>query len=114
MRDPANASIIHHMRFRLSLPLILFVLFLVAPALAENPHWIWHDNQGAKIQVGETRFFRKTFTLNTVPTRADISVSADDEAEVYLNGKKVAEPKDWRKPTYENVTRHLRKGENVI
>src|SRR5438067_2465974 len=59
-------------------------------ATAENPHWIWHDNKGVAIQTNEVRYFRKTFVLDHKPTKAPLSVAADDEAVVYINGKQVA------------------------
>ena len=87
----------------LSLPLL---------ARAENPHWIWSDNHGTPIQTNEVRFFRKTFLVSSIPSKAILRVAADDEAIVYLNGKEVAHPKDYAKPATEEVT--VRKGQNVI
>ncbi len=89
---------------------------LVVPLLAraEQPHWIWHDNQGAAIKPDEVRYFRKTFHVDNPPTKALLSVAADDEAMVYLNGKQVAHPRDYQKPAFEDVTAGIRKGENVF
>lgn len=90
------------------------VLLLAAAARAENPHWIWHDNHGAKIQDNEVRFFRKTFDYNGRLTRATLTIAADDEATVYINGKEVLQPKGWEKPTYKDVTDDVKRGRNVI
>src|SRR5438876_450509 len=87
-------------------------VWLPLVALAENPHWIWSDNHGVPIQTNEVRFFRKTFNVSTMPSKAMLSVAADDEAIVYLNGKGVARPKDYAKPVYEEVK--VKKGQNVI
>src|SRR6266436_7123268 len=89
---------------------------LVVPILAraEQPHWIWHDNQGAAIKPDEVSFFRKTFQVDKPPTKVLLSVAADDEAMVYLNGKQVAHPKDYQKPAFEDVTAEIRKGGNLI
>ena len=100
--------------FNLINPLAAFLLLSPLLARAENPHWIWHDNKGAAIQTNEVRFFRKTFVIERKPTKALLSVAADDEAVVYLNGKEVASPKDYSKPTYEDVTSDLKKGQNVL
>ena len=105
---------IHHMSFRFLLFLCASLFSFLASALAENPHWIWHDNSGGQIQPDEVRYFRKGFHLATLPTRADLSIACDDEAVIYLNGKQVAQTKDYNKPAYENVTSKLHKGENVI
>ena len=93
----------------------LACLFL-APlaAAAGNPLWIWHDNQGTPIQTNEVRFFRKTFSVGNLPSKAFLRVAADDEAVVYLNGKEVAHPKDYAKPAYEDITTRIKKGRNVI
>src|SRR6266566_7681944 len=87
----------------------LFLLPILAQA--ENPHWIWHDNKGAAIQPNEVRFFRRTFMLASQPAKALLSVAADDEAVVYINGKEVANPKESAKPVYDDVTSQLRKGQ---
>src|SRR5207253_1307056 len=89
---------------------------LVVPFLAraDQPHWIWHDNQAAAIKPDEVRFFRKTFHVDAPPTKALLSVAADDEAMVYLNGKQVAHHKDYQNPAFEDVTAEIRKGGNVF
>jgi putative heme-binding domain-containing protein len=100
---------------RLSLTHLLG-LSLLCPFLlqAENPHWIWHDNKGAAIKPDEVRYFRKTFNVAGKPGKAQLSVAADDEAIVYLNGKEVAKPKNYDKPSYEDVSSALKKGQNVL
>jgi len=90
------------------------LLVVPLPARADELHWIWHDNQGDAIKPDEVSFFRKTFHVDTLPTKALLSVAADDEAMVYLNGKQVAHPKDYQKPAFEDVTAEIRKGENVF
>src|SRR5689334_4650332 len=68
-------------------PIMAVCLMLRLVAAAENPHWIWDSNHGAAIKPDETRYFRKTFQLPTTPTKALLSVAADDEAQVFINGK---------------------------
>src|SRR6266446_4137182 len=93
----------------------LACLFLLPLAvMAENPHWIWHDNHGSPIQTNEVRFFRKTFFVGSAPSKALLRVAADDEAVVYLNGIEVAHPKDYAIPIYEDVAPRIKKGRNVI
>src|SRR6185436_13294400 len=93
---------------------VALLLFVPSLLLADNPRWIWHDNKGAAIKPDEVRYFRKTFTVPGKASKANLSVAADDEAVVYLNGKQVAKPKDFDKPVYEEVSSALRKGENVL
>src|SRR5215470_617632 len=83
-------------------------------ANAQTTNWIWHDNKGEPIKPEEVRFFRKVFHVENLPARAILSVAADDDAMVFLNGKQVARPRDFDKPAYEEVTESLRKGDNVL
>src|SRR5438132_8296158 len=98
---------------RLAFSLFIACFLPILPT-AQNPHWIWHDNHGASVPTNEVRFFRKTFLLPAKPSKALLSVAADDEAVVYINGKQVAEPKDFDRPAYDDVASQLRKGENAI
>src|SRR6266850_3647136 len=117
MYCPWIASAKYHMRksslLRPLCPLVCLPLFCLL-ASAENPHWIWHDNKAVAIKPDEVRFFRKTFHLAAKPSKAPLSVAADDEAVIYINGKEVAHPKDYAKPVHEDVASQLHKGENVI
>jgi putative heme-binding domain-containing protein len=94
--------------------IFLNLLLLTAAARAENPQWIWHDNHGAAIQTNEVRWFRKTFEAKGRFTKVELSAAADDEATIYINGKEVAHPKDFDKPTYQDVTTQVKPGRNVI
>src|SRR5689334_11781012 len=113
MGHPHCASVKCHMR---KFILALGSCCLLSPfvASAENPSWIWHDNHGAAIQPGEVRYLRKTFRFPNIPMKDSLNIAADDEAIVYINGEEVARPKDWAKPTNEEVTDLIRKGDNVI
>jgi putative heme-binding domain-containing protein len=96
---------------------ILFAASLLSvtiPANAQTPQWIWHPDPGQSIKPGEIRFFRKTFNLATVPAKASLQVAADDEATVYINGKKIVEGAEYTTPRVCDVTKELVKGKNVI
>jgi putative heme-binding domain-containing protein len=93
--------------------LLLLALWPVF-ASAENPHWIWNDNHGKPIQTNEVRYFRKTFQAAGKITRVELSVAADDEAVVYINGTKVASPSGYETPVQKEVTDNVKRGENVI
>src|SRR5262245_3530647 len=98
------ASDTHRMR-------IAFFVLVFAPwlALADNPRWIWNDDRGKAIQTNEVRFFRKTFQATGRITKVQLSVAADDEAVVYLNGKKVASPSGYETPVQKDVTDDVHK-----
>src|SRR5688500_12870317 len=103
-------------RFPCSCPMsfsrLLLLLFIAAQtAVAQEPEWIWHSATAAN---GEVRFFRKTFQLPSPITTARLLVTCDNRAEVFVNGKAVAEVKAWQEPMRVNVKDALRAGENVI
>ena len=77
---------------------------------AKGLHWIWANKAGS----GQFAWFRKTFSLKSLPKAAQLFISCDNEAEVWLNGKKVGSNPDWRKPSILNLLPHLKEGENVL
>ncbi len=89
-------------------------LFVSMTLQAQVPEWIWHNNDGAKAGDNEVRYFRKTFQLEKKSSNAILSVNADDEAEVWVNGTKQLSAKGWNAPTSKDVSESLVRGENVI
>lgn len=77
---------------------------------ADGLSWIWSNSTGA----GEFAWFRKTFVLSEVPEAAQLLVSCDNEAEVWVNGKLLGKNPDWRTPTVLDLQPLLRTGENLI
>lgn len=77
---------------------------------AEELSWVWANPQGA----GEFAWFRKSFDLAEVPQAAQMVVSCDNEAVVYINGIKLGDAPDWRTPTVMDPQPLLVKGRNVI
>ncbi len=73
--------------------------------------WIWKG--GKENEPGEC-CFRKTFRLETFSEKAFIYITADNEYELYVNGKFVGRDKEWRNVERYNVGNFLRKGQNVI
>ncbi len=95
---------------------VLPFVCLILPGIvsAENPQWIWHNNHGAAIKPDEVRYFRKVFQLAATPSKALLTVAADDEAQVFVNGKQVTETKGYDHPGRDDISRYLRKGSNVL
>jgi putative heme-binding domain-containing protein len=87
---------------------------LLLPLLAhcENPQWIWRD--GTKIRPDEVCYLRKTFSLDSMPTKASLKVAGDDEAVVFLNGKEVLKTTGTASAAHQDVVGNLHKGENVL
>jgi putative heme-binding domain-containing protein len=83
-------------------------------APAGNPLWIWNSNDGRPIQTDETRYFRKTFRLASIPSKATLSAAADDDATLYINGKEAGKSAGYDQAARLDVTRLLVKGDNVF
>lgn len=92
---------------------LLAGLFSLASTLsfctAQTPQWIWHPDTNAS-----TVYFRKTFRTPPFLWNARLTVSADDRAEIFLNGLSIAHCESWNQPLRTEVTVRLNQGENVI
>ncbi|HTI72464.1 MAG TPA: c-type cytochrome [Candidatus Limnocylindria bacterium] len=80
------------------LNLLRFLPILLAgvwTATAQTPEWIWGD-QSAN---GETRYFRKQFSVPAGTLRGVVTVAADNGAEVKINGQTVARNSNWQQAT---------------
>jgi len=75
--------------------------------------WIW-SNVLAQSPPGERLTFRKSFTLSSPAVHARLVVAADNEAQVFLNGKEVTTCSDWMNPVSRVVTSQLREGGNSM
>jgi hypothetical protein len=98
-----------------------FFLFGVLLGGALQPHshaqtaeWIWHANAGQAITNGEVRYFQKSFVVADQPSKAVLSVAADNRALVTINESPVFEVNGYQRATRAEVTAHLRAGTNVI
>ena len=84
-----------------------------------TPEWIWggeKDDEKAVVALeGEgTLVFTKEFELGELPERCYMAVNADNACLVRLNGRKVADPDNWRESVVVDVANLLRKGKNTI
>ena len=74
------------------------------------PSWIWSQN-GAK--DGEEVYIRKSFAAKK-GDKVTISATCDNEMTIFLNGKQVAESKEWQVPKSVDLTPRIVEGGNVI
>lgn len=76
-------------------------------------NWIWSPaHKKDEVPVGDC-YFRKTFEL----TQADfgqVHIAADNQYELYVNGRLVGQGGDWRKMDVHDITKFLVGGTNVI
>jgi len=78
-------------------------------------NWIWYPETG---MPAATRYFRRTFTLSTIPSPATLVVTGDDTADVWVNGVSVStSPRvtdSWKQAASLEVTARLHSGSNTI
>ena len=71
--------------------------------------WIWHQGK-----TGKKSQLRKTLKLTEVPVSARLVATCDNAFVMKVNGVKVASSRDWQKPVVADLTKALRKGDNLI
>src|SRR5262245_56923483 len=82
-------------------------LFFAASAAAEEAQWIWspeHAKEG--VPTGEACHFRKSFTVR-VPEGGQIAIAADDQYEIYLNGRRIGTGEATKKLDEYDISRYL-------
>lgn len=75
--------------------------------------WIWNDANAAQDPGGQI-LLRKVFQLDKVPERAVAIATCDNELVLYVNGQRVAASAEWTQPASAEITKALKKGDNVI
>lgn len=101
---------------RRSLPLMMVLLLFAASwqASGQTPQWIWSAGTNTAPTSSGTVYFRKTFRTPPLTWNARLAVSADDEAEVFLNGVPVTRCRRFSEPARAEVSVRLNQGDNVI
>ncbi|MDR3638707.1 MAG: DUF1553 domain-containing protein [Isosphaeraceae bacterium] len=84
----------------------------VAPARVEA-HWIWSDADAVRDPGGRI-LLRKVIRLDAVPEIAVAIATCDNELALYVNGAEVARSDDWTQPVAVDITKLLKKGDNVV
>ena len=91
--------------------LCLLTLCLVSAVASAETFWIWGSkNNVAKQQV----WFRTSFELKEVPTKAQLQAVADNHCVVWLNGKQLGGSDDWADAFTAEVAGDLKVGVNTL
>jgi len=94
---------------------IALALLMSVPATghSQEAQWIWSP----KHQVGEVPqtscYFRRSFVVD-LPETGQIELAADDDFELYVNGRTAAKGSSSRTLKQIDISKHLTKGRNVI
>lgn len=86
----------------------------VTPPGEWRAKWIWFPEANAKPEENVTFYFRKTFQLPEEVKSAVLWITADDAYNLYLNGKLVGQDGRWEDVEKYEVSKLLRKGENIV
>jgi putative heme-binding domain-containing protein len=88
--------------------------FVPAAASGEEAKWVWSpDHAKANVPTGEACHFRKAFNLRT-PESGQIAVAADDQYELYVNGRRVGAGEATKKLDEYDISKNLVRGANVV
>jgi putative heme-binding domain-containing protein len=92
--------------------LLLLLALLSTWALHAEPQWIWTSK---KAEAREKATFKHSFNLKVTPKSALLSLTCDNGATVFINGKQAVVNEDWQKPVKVDVIKFLELGAtNVI
>lgn len=101
----------------------LFLLFVVAictvasvsDVSAEEAQWIWKNGSrvGVDVPQGEVCLFRKPINLRKKAS-GRIEIAADDEYEVFVNGKSIGRGSSARQMQDYDISDYLEVGRNVV
>ena len=94
----------------------------------DGASWVWYPDDDPAWNLNSptaeaVRYFRKSFTLEEVPSAAELLLTADNLATVYVNGEKVGRSDDgfdgdpshsWEYAPVFDVADALTAGENVV
>ena len=83
---------------------------------SQDMQWIWTpayvSNLGQKSPAGAC-YFRRTFEM-TQPEAGEVQIAADHSYQLYVNGRKVGEGKNWHVMGSHDITKYLVSGHNTV
>ena len=87
-----------------------------AKSAAQEMQWIWTpayaNNLSQKSPAG-TCYFRRSFEM-TQPEAGEVQIAADESYELFVNGRRVGEGKNWHVMDVHDITRYLVAGRNTV
>lgn len=98
----------------MKLKVVVLLLAVTSALHAQIPEWIWFDNKDSAPEALEVRYFRKAFEAPPQFTKAVLTTTGDDRVSAFLNGKQVAENRNWKNAVSVDLTKEIRPRENVL
>jgi len=88
------------------------LLFLMTISATAEPQWIWSQ---PKAEAQEKATFKHSFEVKLTPKAATLSLTCDNGATVFINGKQAGVNEDWQRPLKVDVLKLIEVGAtNVI
>ena len=93
---------------------LVLTLLPSARAFSAEAEWIWSPLQ-EKLEVpeGQSCYFRKTFVVKE-PEAGHIAIAADDQFELFVNGRKLGSGGSTKKMLAYDISRVLTRGQNLV
>jgi putative heme-binding domain-containing protein len=100
---------------RFTVASVLLALFAPASFAANTEaEWIWSpDHKKDAVPLKAVCYFRRTFALR-LPDKATLTIAADDEYVLYINGKRLASGSSVKRLDEFDLSEHLVKGNNIL
>ena len=82
---------------------------------AEEAEWIWDhgSNIATPVPTGQACYFRKSINLK-IRSTGRVEIAADDEFQLFVNGKKIGSGKSSRELQQFDISEQLEVGRNVV
>ncbi|MCY2994155.1 MAG: HEAT repeat domain-containing protein [Planctomycetota bacterium] len=86
---------------------------LATVSRAQEAQWIWSpEHQKGSVPLGACHFRKQVVVA--VPVSGEITITADDDYDLYVNGRRVASGKTSGKPQKHDLTEFLSRGQNLV
>ncbi len=92
---------------------VAVVLCVCLPGTSKEAEWIWTPQHAKEEVPTGACHFRKSFVVRA-PERVQLTIAADDEYELYVNGRKVGVGQAYRELDEYDITPVVDRGRNTI
>jgi putative heme-binding domain-containing protein len=92
---------------------VIGALLALDDACGQEAQWVWSPEHPQDRVPLTDCFFRKRFTVSE-PVSGEIAIAADDEYELYVNGRRLGSGESSAKLDRYDLSQHLTRGRNLI
>ena len=108
-----NSLFLLSVRRHVALSVAVLFMTLATVSRAQEAQWIWSpEHQKGSVPLGACHFRKQAVVA--VPVSGEITITADDDYDLYVNGRRVASGKSGGKPQKHDLTEFLSRGQNLV